>query len=88
MDLKNLIIFGIIFSILRPLVDLLFDRLFPCRMEAELQIAEEEQIFRAYSRALLRDLTALKTALANRNFAEAESILDNLIEDTDKGLAD
>jgi len=88
MDLKNWIIFGIIFSVIRPLVDLLFYRLFPRRMETELQITEEEQVFRAYSRALLRDLSALKAALADKRYAEAESLLDNLIEDTKKGLTD
>ena len=88
MVLKDWIIFGIIFSVIRPLVDLLFDRLFPRRVETELQITEEEQVFRAYSRALRRDLSALKAALSDKRYEEAESLLDNLIEDTEKGLMD
>lgn len=49
---------------------------------------EEERIFKAYLRGLFRELNGLKTALKEKDYAEAERRLDDLIEDTqrDRGL--
>lgn len=49
---------------------------------------EEERIFKAYLRMLFRDLKGLKTALKEKDYAEAERRLDDLIEDTQKGIKD
>ena len=49
---------------------------------------EEKKIFKAYSRMLLRDLQGMKEALEAKDYTEAEKMLDNLIEDTQKGIED
>lgn len=49
---------------------------------------EEELIFRAYQRGLLRQLTALKAALKNKDNKAAENVLDELIADTKAGIED
>ena len=49
---------------------------------------EENRIFKAYLRLLFRDLKALKAALKAKDYAEAERLLDGLVEDTQKGIAD
>lgn len=49
---------------------------------------EEERIFKAYLRGLFRGLKDLKTALKEKDYAEAERWLDDLIEDTQKGIED
>ena len=49
---------------------------------------EEERIFKAYLRMLFRDLKGLKTALKEKDYATAEKLLDDLIEDTQKGIED
>lgn len=49
---------------------------------------EEERIFKAYLRGLFRGLKDLKTALKEKDYAEAERRLDDLIEDTQKGIED
>lgn len=50
------------------------------------ELAEQEQIHRAYLRGLLRTLDAQKMAFAKKEYQEAEHLLDGLIEDTKKGL--
>ena len=86
MSVGELILFAVIFSIIRSLLGCLIDRFFPWGTEEDTQEPEEEMIFKAYSRALLRDLMAQKEALVSKDYAEAEKILDNLIEDTKKGI--
>lgn len=49
---------------------------------------EEKKIFKAYLRGLARQLKALKVALASKNYDQAEKVLDELIEDTQKGIED
>lgn len=43
---------------------------------------EEELIFRAYQRGLLRQLNQQKEAMQSKDYAAAEKLLDRLIEDT------
>lgn len=88
MSIGKVILFAVIFSIIRSLLGCLIDRFFPWGTEDDMQEPEEEMIFKAYSRALLRDLMAQKGALVNKDYAEAERILDNLIEDTKQGIED
>lgn len=49
---------------------------------------EEEKIFKAYQRGLLRQLKALKEALKNGDKEKAEKLLDGLIEDTKADIED
>lgn len=49
---------------------------------------EEEKIFKAYQRGLLRQLKALKEALKNGDSEKAEKLLDRLIEDTKADIED
>lgn len=49
---------------------------------------EEEKIFKAYQRGLLRQLKALKEALENGDSETAEKLLDRLIEDTKADIED
>lgn len=51
-------------------------------------MAEETRIFKSFLRGLLRHLNALKEALSNEDYEKAETLLDNLIEDTKKGIED
>lgn len=49
---------------------------------------EEEKIFKAYQRGLLRQLKALKEALKSGDSEKAEKLLDRLIEDTKADIED
>lgn len=49
---------------------------------------EETAIFKSYSRKLIRDLNDIKEALKEKEYEKAEKLLDNLIEDTQKGIED
>ena len=49
---------------------------------------EEKMIFKAYLRGLARHLKAMKAALASKDYDQAEKLLDDLIEDTKKGIED
>lgn len=51
-------------------------------------MTEGERLFKAYLRSLMRALKAQKEALENKDYEEAEKLLDVLIEDTQKGLED
>lgn len=51
-------------------------------------MTEEARIFKGYLRGLMRQLKALREALKNKDYAAAEKLLDNLIEDTEKDIAD
>ena len=45
-------------------------------------------VFKSYLRRLLQDLKDLKKALENKEYEKASQIIDNLIDDTQKGLED
>ena len=45
-------------------------------------------VFKSYLRRLLQDLKDLKEALENNETEKARKIVDNLIEDTQKGIED
>lgn len=49
---------------------------------------EETAIFKSYSRKLMRDLNDIKKALKEKDYESAEKLLDQLIEDTQKGIED
>lgn len=49
---------------------------------------EETAIFKSYSRKLIRDLNDIKETLKEKDYEKAEKLLDNLIEDTQKGIED
>lgn len=49
---------------------------------------EDKKMFKAYLRGLARHLKALKAALASKDYDLAEKLLDELIEDTQKGIED
>lgn len=52
------------------------------------ELSEQEQIHRAYLRGLLRTLRAQKTAMEGKDYPQAEKLLDELIEDTEKGISE
>lgn len=52
------------------------------------ELTEQEQIHRAYLRGLLRTLRAQKEAMGNKDYPEAERLLDGLIEDTENNLGE
>lgn len=45
-------------------------------------------VFKSYLRRLLQDLKDLKSALKNKEYEEADKMLDKLIDDTQKGIED
>lgn len=47
---------------------------------------EEELIFRAYQRGLLRQLNKQKQAMTSKDYEAAEKLLDDLILDTKAGI--
>jgi len=47
---------------------------------------ENEKIFKAFSRMLLRDLKDIKEALQTKDYDKAEKMIDVLIEDTQKDI--
>lgn len=49
---------------------------------------EEAAIFKGYARMLLRDLKEIKAALKETDYAKAEKLIDDLIEDTQKDIED
>ena len=57
-------------------------------MEEEVTIAELENMYKAYLRGLLRQLERLNSAMGNKDYAEAEKLLAELIEDTKSDIQD
>lgn len=51
-------------------------------------MGEEMAVFKSYLRRLIRDLKDLKKAISEKNFEEAERLVDILIEDTQKDIED
>lgn len=49
---------------------------------------EEMAVFKSYLRSLLRQLIELKKAIKARDFEASERLIDQLIEDTQKGIED
>lgn len=49
---------------------------------------EENRIFKAYLRLLSRDLQSLQTALQEKDYAVAERMVNDLVEDTQRGIED
>ncbi len=49
---------------------------------------EEALIFKAYLRALLRQLKRLREAVSDNNLQEAQKLIDELIADTQNGIED
>lgn len=49
---------------------------------------EEMAVFKSYLRRLMRDLKDLKKAIQEKDFVEAERLIDDLIEDTQKDIED
>lgn len=49
---------------------------------------EEIAIFRSYLRKLMRDLKDIKKALSEKDMEKAETLIEDLIEDTQKDIED
>lgn len=45
-------------------------------------------VFKSYLRRLLQDLKDLREAMENNDIEKVKKIVDNLIEDTQKGIED
>ena len=54
----------------------------------ERNLTEEMSVFKSYLRRLLQDLKDLKEALKNKEYERAETMVDKLIDDTQKGSED
>lgn len=51
-------------------------------------MTEETRVFKGYLRGLLRQYKSLKAALDSKDYEKAGKLLDDLIEDTQKGIED
>lgn len=49
---------------------------------------KDMSVFKSYLRRLLQDLKDLKKALKDKDYEKAESMTENLIDDTQKGIED
>lgn len=49
---------------------------------------EDRLIFKSYLRKLLRDLRDIKEVLQVKDYEKAEKLINDLITDTEKGIAD
>ena len=49
---------------------------------------EEMAVFKSYLRSLLRQLKLLKKALEEKDFEKAETLINELIEDTQDSIED
>ena len=54
----------------------------------ERNLTEEMSVFKSYLRRLLQDLKDLKEALKNKEYERDETMVDKLIDDTQKGIED
>lgn len=52
------------------------------------KMSEDMSVFKSYLRRLLQDLKDLKEALKSKDYEKAESMVDRLIDDTQKGIED
>lgn len=53
-----------------------------------MEVQEMDKMHRAYQRGLLRHLEKLNSALDSEDYAEAKKLLAELIEDTQKDIAE
>lgn len=51
-------------------------------------MSEEMAVFKAYLRNLMRQLKQLKKEIQEKNFENAEKLIDELIEDTQNSIED
>lgn len=51
-------------------------------------MSEEMSVFKSYLRRLLQDLKDLKEVIKAKDYEKAESMIDKLIDDTQKGIED
>lgn len=49
---------------------------------------EHMAVFKSYLRRLMRDLKDLRKAIRDKNFEEAERLINDLIEDTERDIED
>lgn len=52
------------------------------------KMSEEMSVFKSYLRRLLQDLKDLKEVLKSKDYEKAEKMVDQLIDDTQKGIED
>lgn len=52
------------------------------------KMSEDMSVFKSYLRRLLQDLKDLKEVLKSKDYEKAEKIIDQLIDDTQKGIED
>lgn len=58
-------------------------------MQEKKEVKKEKMaVFKSFLRSLMRQLLLLKKAISEKNFDEAEKIIDELIEDTKNGIED
>ncbi len=51
-------------------------------------MSEDMSVFKSYLRGLLQDLKDLREALKSKDYEKVESMVDRLIDDTQKGIED
>ena len=51
-------------------------------------MSEDMSVFKSYLRGLLQDLKDLREALKSKDSEKVESMVDRLIDDTQKGIED
>ena len=51
-------------------------------------MSEDMSVFKSYLRRLLQDLKDLKEVLKSKDYEKAEKMVDQLIDDTQKGIED
>lgn len=49
---------------------------------------EDMSVFKSYLRRLLQDLKDLREAMKNKEYEKAETMVEKLIDDTQKGIED
>ena len=52
------------------------------------KLSEDMSVFKSYLRRLLQDLKDLKEVLKSKDYEKAEKMVDQLIDDTQKGIED
>ena len=52
------------------------------------KISEDMSVFKSYLRRLLQDLKDLREVLKSKDYEKAEKMVDQLIDDTQKGIED
>ena len=52
------------------------------------KMSEDMSVFKSYLRRLLQDMKDLKEVLKSKDYEKAEKMVDQLIDDTQKGIED